>query len=175
MVAQFQDGYPISCTAPTVDAGCAVDSSDGLSFDGTPRVKNGRIDIGCFEYDWREDYSRKLSKSHRFAVTSAPPTCVEVDAGVLLLDGTLKTAWSADRPSSRAVTAQVTGGGTLRVLRDGVVVYTGKVASLKRLKDDAKEVVRNFECGIGLENFHDIKIGDTIEAFDMVEEAATLD
>ena len=62
-----------------------------------------------------------------------------------------------------------------RLLRDGVVVYTGKIASLKRHKDDAREVVRNLECGVGLENFHDIKIGDVIEAFEMVEEAASLD
>ena len=62
-----------------------------------------------------------------------------------------------------------------RLLRDSVVVYTGKIASLKRHKDDAREVVRNLECGVGLENFHDIKIGDVIEAFEMVEEAASLD
>ena len=73
------------------------------------------------------------------------------------------------------VDGKLTRTANVRLLRDGVVVYTGKVASLKRLKDDAKEVVRNFECGVGLDNFHDIKIGDIIEAFEMVEEAATLD
>ena len=61
-----------------------------------------------------------------------------------------------------------------RLLRDGVVVYTGKISSLKRFKDDAREVVKGNECGIGLENFNDIKIGDIIEAYDTVEEAATL-
>ena len=64
--------------------------------------------------------------------------------------------------------------GTVRLLRDGVVVYTGKIASLKRFKDDAKEVPKGMECGMGLENFHDIKVGDIIEAFETVEEAATL-
>ncbi len=62
----------------------------------------------------------------------------------------------------------------VRLLREGVVVYTGKIASLKRFKDDAKEVVKGNECGVGLENFNDIKIGDIIEAFETVEEAATL-
>ena len=70
---------------------------------------------------------------------------------------------------------KLTRTANVRLLRDGVVVYTGKVASLKRLKDDAREVVRNLECGVGLDNFHDIKVGDIIEAFEMVEEAASLD
>jgi translation initiation factor IF-2 len=61
-----------------------------------------------------------------------------------------------------------------RLLRDGVVIYTGKIESLKRFKDDAREVVKGNECGIGLENFNDIKEGDIIEAFETVEEAASL-
>ncbi len=61
-----------------------------------------------------------------------------------------------------------------RLLRDGVVVWTGTISSLKLFKDDAKEVARGKECGIGLENFNDIKDGDIIEAFDTVQEAATL-
>ncbi len=62
----------------------------------------------------------------------------------------------------------------VRLLRDGVVVYTGKISSLKRFKDDAREVLKGYECGIGLENYNDIKVGDVIEAFEMIEEAATL-
>jgi translation initiation factor IF-2 len=62
----------------------------------------------------------------------------------------------------------------VRVLRDGVVVYTGSISSLKRFKDDAKEVLTGYECGIGVENFNDIKDGDTLEAFVMDEVAATL-
>ncbi len=61
-----------------------------------------------------------------------------------------------------------------RLLRDGVVVWTGSISSLKLFKDDAKEVARGKECGIGLENFNDIKDGDIIEAFETVQEAATL-
>ncbi len=53
----------------------------------------------------------------------------------------------------------------LRLVRDGKVIYEGKVSSLKRFKDDVKEVASGFECGIGIENFNDIKVGDVIEAF----------
>lgn len=63
----------------------------------------------------------------------------------------------------------------VRVVRDGVVVYTGKIGSLRRFKDDVKEVLAGFECGIGVENFNDIKVGDNLEAFVMEEVEATLD
>nr|MBA2291487.1 translation initiation factor IF-2 [Gemmatimonadales bacterium] len=62
----------------------------------------------------------------------------------------------------------------VRVLRDGATVYTGNVSSLKRFKDDAKEVKEGLECGIGVENFNDIKVGDRIEAFRVEEVKRTL-
>ena len=62
-----------------------------------------------------------------------------------------------------------------RLVRDGVVVWTGKLGSLRRFKDDAKEVAQGFECGIGLEGYNDLKAGDIIECFDHEEVAATLD
>ncbi|MBG0776870.1 MAG: translation initiation factor IF-2 [Desulfovibrionaceae bacterium] len=72
------------------------------------------------------------------------------------------------------VDGKITRNCRVRLLRGGVVVYTGKITSLKRFKDDAKEVLKGYECGMGLENFNDIKIGDFIEAFEEVEEAQTL-
>ena len=57
----------------------------------------------------------------------------------------------------------------MRIIRDGIVVYEGKIDSLKRFKDDVREVASNYECGIGLENFNDIKEGDVIEAYVMEE------
>lgn len=57
----------------------------------------------------------------------------------------------------------------VRVLRDGIVVYEGKLASLKRFKDDAKEVRQGFECGLSIENFNDLKVGDIVEASKMKE------
>jgi translation initiation factor IF-2 len=62
----------------------------------------------------------------------------------------------------------------LRLVRDGKIVYEGKVGSLKRFKDDAKEVAAGFECGIGIENFNDIKVGDVIESFVKEEQVREL-
>ncbi len=57
----------------------------------------------------------------------------------------------------------------IRLVRDGIVIHEGKISSLKRFKDDAKEVASGYECGIGIENYNDIKEGDVIECFHMVE------
>jgi translation initiation factor IF-2 len=57
----------------------------------------------------------------------------------------------------------------VRLIRDGIVVYTGNLASLKRFKDDVKEVVMGQECGLNIENFNDIKVGDVIEGYEEVE------
>ena len=64
---------------------------------------------------------------------------------------------------------KLTAKAQVRLIRDGIVVYTGALASLQRGKDDAKEVAAGFECGCGLERFNDIHIGDIIEAFTVVE------
>ena len=58
-------------------------------------------------------------------------------------------------------------GCQVRLVRDGIVVHEGNLASLRRFKDDVKEVAHNYECGIALENFNDVKLGDIIEAFQM--------
>ncbi|MBQ9538080.1 MAG: hypothetical protein IJU95_02325, partial [Treponema sp.] len=63
---------------------------------------------------------------------------------------------------------------SVNVIRDGVVKFTGKVGSLKRFKEDAKEVREGFECGLGIENWQDIQVGDQIEAFEFVEVARKL-
>ena len=60
---------------------------------------------------------------------------------------------------------KITRSAEVRLLRDNVVIYEGKIASLKRFKDDASEVTRGYECGIGIQNFNDLKVGDIIEAF----------
>lgn len=62
----------------------------------------------------------------------------------------------------------------LRVVRDGIVQYTGQLGSLKRFKEDAKEVMHGFECGIGVENYNDLKVGDVLEAYVIEEIAAEL-
>ncbi len=72
-------------------------------------------------------------------------------AGCMVLDGSL---------------TKKTG---VRIIRDGVVVYTGKLSSLKRFKDDVNEVKKGFECGLSIENFNDIKVGDIIEGYAEIE------
>lgn len=59
--------------------------------------------------------------------------------------------------------------GGVRLIRDSIVIYTGKMAGLRRFKDDVKEVKAGYECGITIENYNDIKVGDIIECFVMEE------
>jgi translation initiation factor IF-2 len=65
-------------------------------------------------------------------------------------------------------------GAMVRLLRDNVVIHTGELDSLKRFKDDVKEVKAGFECGLSLKGFNDINVGDQLEVFEMVEVARTL-
>jgi translation initiation factor IF-2 len=62
----------------------------------------------------------------------------------------------------------------IRIIRDGVVVYTGNLSSLKRFKDDVQDVQKGFECGLSIENFNDIKVGDIVEGYEEVEVKRTL-
>jgi translation initiation factor IF-2 len=68
---------------------------------------------------------------------------------------------------SMVVDGKITRAGRARLVRDGRVVWEGKIGSLKRFKDDAREVTSGYECGIGLENYNDVKPGDVVEAFEM--------
>ena len=63
---------------------------------------------------------------------------------------------------------------SVNLVRDGIVIFTGKISSLKRFKDDAKEVSVGYECGIGLENWQDIQVGDKLEVFEIIEVAKKL-
>ena len=68
----------------------------------------------------------------------------------------------------------ITRGALSRLVRDGAIIYTGRVGSLRRFKDDVREVSEGFECGIGLENYQDVHEGDVIEAYEVREIARTL-
>jgi translation initiation factor IF-2 len=83
-------------------------------------------------------------------------TKVGTIAGCFVLDGVIKR------------------NSKIRVIRDGIVVHTGKLGSLKRFKDDQKEVKRGFECGLNIDKYNDIKVGDVVEAFEEVEVARKL-
>jgi translation initiation factor IF-2 len=78
-------------------------------------------------------------------------------AGCFVTDGTIKRT------------------NKVRLIRDGVVIYTGHLGSLKRFKDDVKEVNRGFECGLNIDRFNDIKVGDIVEAFEEVSVKQTLE
>jgi translation initiation factor IF-2 len=63
----------------------------------------------------------------------------------------------------------ITRGSRVRFLREGVVIWNGAISSLRRFKDDVREVQSGFECGVGLENYNDLKSGDIIETYDLKE------
>ncbi len=69
---------------------------------------------------------------------------------------------------------KITRSAKTRVIRDGIVIHTGTLGSLKRFKDDVKEVAKGFECGLNIENYNDIQVGDMIEAYQEVEVKKTL-
>ena len=75
---------------------------------------------------------------------------------------------------SYVIEGKVARSARARLVRDSVQVWEGKVASLRRFKDDAKEVTQGYECGIGLENYSDIKPNDIIEFFELEEVASKL-
>ena len=64
---------------------------------------------------------------------------------------------------------KISRGSKARLIRDGIVVYEGEIDSLRRFKDDVKEVATNYECGIMLKSYNDVKEGDVVEAFSMEE------
>jgi translation initiation factor IF-2 len=67
------------------------------------------------------------------------------------------------------VTGKILRSAGIRLIRDGVVIHTGELTSLKRFKDDAKEVAKGYDCGIQLKNYNDIQVDDVIEGFQEVE------
>jgi translation initiation factor IF-2 len=69
---------------------------------------------------------------------------------------------------------KITRNTRVRIIRDGIVIYTGELGSLKRFKDDVKEVVGGYECGLNIHNFNDIKVGDVVEGYQEFEVKKTL-
>ena len=106
---------------------------------------------GMLDPEFKEEYQGRIEIKKVFKVSKVGNV-----AGCVVIDGKVKS------------------DSNIRILRDNVVIYEGKLASLKRFKDDAKEVVAGQECGLGVENFNDIKEGDVVEAFEMVEIKRTL-
>ncbi|MBR5756580.1 MAG: translation initiation factor IF-2, partial [Firmicutes bacterium] len=97
------------------------------------------------------------------------PTFKEVVLGSAEVRETFKVPGVGLIAGAYVTDGKITRTAKLRLVREGIVIHEGEVASLKRFKDDAKEVASGFECGIGIEKFNDIKVGDVIEAFEMQE------
>ena len=95
------------------------------------------------------------------------PVFKEVELGRITVRNTFKVSGVGTIAGAYVNSGKVNRNAQVRVVRDGVVIHEGKIASLKRFKDDVKEVSAGFECGIGLENFNDIHEEDVIEAFEM--------
>ena len=97
------------------------------------------------------------------------PTYKEVINGHAEVRQTIRVPSVGTIAGSYVQDGKITRNSQIRILRDGVVIFEDKISSLKRFKDDAKEVAAGYECGVGLEKFNDIKEGDILEAFVMEE------
>ncbi len=103
------------------------------------------------------------------------PIVSEEVTGTLEVRETFKVPKVGTIAGCYVVDGKITRQDKVRLFRDGVKIYEGELASLKRFKDDVKEVVAGYECGLGIANFNDIKVGDTIEAFRLIETKQKLD
>lgn len=93
------------------------------------------------------------------------PTIKEVFLGSAEVRDTFRIPKVGTIAGCYVSSGKITRNANIRLVRDHVVIYEGKISSLKRFKDDASEVKESFECGVGIENYNDIKVGDTIEAY----------
>ena len=102
------------------------------------------------------------------------PEIKEEVVGTLEIRETFKIAKVGTIAGCMVKEGKVKRTSKIRLIRDGIVIYTGELASLKRMKDDVKEVNSGYECGLNIANYNDIRIGDVIEAFEEVEVKKTL-
>ncbi len=120
-----------------------------IIYDAIEEIKSAME--GMLSPDIKEEITGTLEVRQVFKITK-----VGMIAGCIVRDGKIKRS------------------SKVRVIRDGIVIYTGDLASLKREKDDVKEVGLNTECGVNIRSYNDIQAGDIIEAFDQIEVAKTL-
>ena len=102
------------------------------------------------------------------------PTLKEIDLGRAEVREAFNVTKVGTIAGCYVVSGKIQRNAHARLLRDDVVIWTGKLSSLRRFKDDVKEVGTNYECGIGLENYNDIKPGDIIEVYEIKEEKTSL-
>jgi translation initiation factor IF-2 len=103
------------------------------------------------------------------------PELKEEQIGTVEVRNTFKIPKIGTIAGCYVVSGKIRRNSDVRLIREGVEIFKGKISSLKRFKDDAREVEEGFECGIGLENFHEITEGDTIEVYEVRELAKKLE
>ncbi|HEX5064963.1 MAG TPA: translation initiation factor IF-2 [Myxococcota bacterium] len=104
-----------------------------------------------------------------------PPTISETFGGRAEVRQTFSVPRIGTIAGSYVTEGNIRRGSQCRLIRDGVQIYDGKVGSLKRFKDDVREVASGFECGIGIDGYNDVKVGDVIETYALKEERASLE
>jgi translation initiation factor IF-2 len=103
-----------------------------------------------------------------------PPIVTESVLGHAEVRQTISVPKIGTIAGSAVLDGKITRQSKLRLIRDSVVIYNGKISSLRRFKDDVREVVQGYECGIGIDGYADIRVGDVIEAYELQESAPTL-
>jgi translation initiation factor IF-2 len=131
-------------------------------------AKEAGIDMRTFSiiYELLEDVELLM-------VGELAPDEVETFVGVADVRAVFRAPRYGNVAGCYVTEGEINRNARARLVRDGVVIYEGKIASLRRFKDDVASVATGFECGIGLENFRDIKEGDTIESFEVKEVVRT--
>jgi len=102
------------------------------------------------------------------------PKQEEVVLGTIEGRETFKVSKVGTIAGCHVIKGKIVRSARARLVRDNIIVFDGRLSSLKRFKDDAKEVAEGYDCGASLERFNDIKVGDRIEAYEIKEVAQTL-
>lgn len=125
-------------------------------------AKEKGVEIKCYTiiYELIDDMKKALSGL-------LDPELIEKSLGRAEVRDTFSVPKIGMIAGCSVVDGKIHRNSQLRLVRDGRIIFEGKVSSLKRFKDDVKEVATGFECGIGIENYNDVKVGDVIEAYEM--------
>ena len=149
-------------------------SKPGFDVKAPPSAARGAINGGFYERkaDWPAQHPSVVIAVDdiRAAMEGLLPTTkIEKALGAAEVRKVFKITKVGTIAGCYVTSGVVKRGADARLVRDGIVVYTGKIATLRRIKDDVKEVAEGTECGIGLENYQDIKESDIVEAFEIEE------
>ena len=131
-------------------------------------AKDANVDIRLYRviYDAIEDMQAALTGM-------LAPTIEEEILGHAEVRETYKVSSVGTIAGCYVTDGKIQRNAKLRLVRDGIVIHEGNISSLKRFKDDAREVAQGYECGVGIERYNDIKPGDIIEMYRMNEVART--